>query len=234
MTKSTIDRVSMIGQLFLCGCDESGGTGKPPDFELFYFYLNVRECTGLHDIISLGLPSEAMDVSIKKKKARVSPTTKIMENIQKGEANFNEAVASMTKSFNNENETNHRVALVNELESLETSLSKLEEEKIKYIVLFTTEQSKPKDEKNKTLLRAYKDMVTTTTNRVKTKEKAISNVNEQLELLNKKAKPCREETLVDSTYKEVSSLSKDMNELIDSGSSVSSLDLDSDSNITAV
>ena len=94
-----------------------------------------------------------------------------MENIQKGEANFNEAVASMTKSFNNENETNHRVALVNELESLETSLSKLEEEKIKYIVLFTTEQSKPKDEKNKTLLRAYKDMVTTTTNRVKTKEK---------------------------------------------------------------
>ena len=54
-----------------------------------------------------------------------------MENIQKGEANFNEAVASMTKSFNNENETNQRVALVNELESLETSLSKLEEEKIK-------------------------------------------------------------------------------------------------------
>ena len=157
-----------------------------------------------------------------------------MENIQKGEVNFNEAVASMTKSFNNENETNHRVALVNGLESLETSLSKLEEEKIKYIVLFTTEQSKPKDERNKTLLRAYKDMVTTTTNRVKTKEKAISNVNEQLELLNKKAKPCREETLVDSTYKEVSSLSKDMNELIDSGSSVSSLDLDSDSNITAV
>ena len=45
-----------------------------------------------------------------------------MENIQKGEVNFNEAVASMTKSFNNENETNHRVALVNELESLETSL----------------------------------------------------------------------------------------------------------------
>ena len=68
MTKSTIDRVSMIGQLFLCGCDESGGTGKPPDFELFYFYLNVRECTGLHDIISLGLPSEAKDVSIIKKK----------------------------------------------------------------------------------------------------------------------------------------------------------------------
>ena len=157
-----------------------------------------------------------------------------MENIQKGEANFNEAVASMTKSFNNENETNHRVALVNELESLETSLSKLEEEKTKYIVLFTTEQSKPKDAKNKTLLRAYKDMVTTTTNRVKTKEKAISNVNEQLEQLNKKANQCREETLVDSTYKEVSSLSKDMNELIDSGSSVSSLDLDSDSKITAV
>ena len=175
-----------------------------------------------------------MYVSIKKKKARISPTAKIMENMQKGDVNFNEAVASMTKSFNNENETNHRVALVNELESLETSLSKLEEEKIKYIVLFTNEQSKPKDERNKTLLRAYKDMVTSTTNRVMTKVRAISNVNEQLEVLNKKAKPCEEENLVDNIYKEVSSLSKDMNELNDSDSSVSSLDLDLDSKLAAV
>ena len=121
-----------------------------------------------------------------------------------------------------------------ELESLETSLSKLEEEKIKYIVLFTTEQSQPKDERNKTLLRAYIDMVTSTTNRVKTKVRAISNVNEQLEVLNKTAKPCEEENLVDNIYKEVSSLSKDMNELNDSDSSVSSLDLDLDSKLTAV
>ena len=157
-----------------------------------------------------------------------------MENMQKGDVNFNESLASMTKSFNNENETNHRVALVNELESLETSLSKLEEEKIKYIVLFTTEQSKPKDERNKTLLQAYKDMVTSTTNRVKTKVKAISNVNEQLEVLNKKAKPCEEENLVDNISKEVSTISKDMFELNDRDSSVSSLDLDLDSKLTSV
>ena len=93
----------------------------------------------------------------------------------------------MTKSFHDENDTNHRVSLVNELESLETLLFKLEEEKIKDIVLFATEKGRSKEERIKTLLRTYKDMVTSTTNRVKTKKRAILNVTEPLEQLNKKS-----------------------------------------------
>ena len=81
-----------MGQHFLCGCNESDGTGKPPDFESFHFYLNVRKCTGLHDIISLSLPSEVMVVSVKEKKSRISLTTKIMEKMQKGDVKFNDAV----------------------------------------------------------------------------------------------------------------------------------------------
>ena len=36
--------------------------GKPPDIELYYFYLNVRMAEGLHDILSLNISAEDLNI----------------------------------------------------------------------------------------------------------------------------------------------------------------------------
>ena len=55
MTKFTIDRVRMIGQpsFYAVVMNQVAQVSH-------LIFNHFRECTGLHDIISLGLPSEAM------------------------------------------------------------------------------------------------------------------------------------------------------------------------------
>ena len=66
------------------GGDEVSSNGKPPDYEAYYFYVNVRECTGLHDVISLDIPIDSLSlVNNSRKKTRISPTLRTLESVLK-------------------------------------------------------------------------------------------------------------------------------------------------------
>ena len=77
---------------FMCCGDEKGGNGKPPDYESYYFYINVRETDGLHGVLSLGISPEALNLASKpKQRIRVSPAISILKDMQRNDQKFEAA-----------------------------------------------------------------------------------------------------------------------------------------------
>lgn len=172
---------------YYVGGDEKGSNGKPPDYEAYYFYVNVRECTGLHDVISLGIPADSLTLSSNsRKKARISPTIRILENMQKTDAKMDTAVESIATSMMENNLTTYKVSLFNEKEALEKSMSTFESEHLNFLIRYTEEKAKTNG--NKELIKAYKKLMNKASARVKEKKKAIKEVSIQLDEIKSKVK----------------------------------------------
>ena len=172
---------------YYVGGDEKGSNGKPPDYEAYYFYVNVRECTGLHDVISLGIPADSLTLSTNtRKKARISPTILMLEKMQKTDAKMDTAVESIATSMMESNLTTYKVSLFNEKEALEKSMSTFESEHLNFLIKYSEEIAKTNG--NKKLIKAYKKLMNKASARVKEKKKAIKEVSIQLDELKSKMK----------------------------------------------
>ena len=202
---------------FMCGGDEKGGNGKPPDYELYYFYINVRETDGLHDVLSLGISPEALNLASKPKhRNRLSPAVSILKEMQKDDKKFEAAVSAMAISFKEGNLNTLRISLTNELESLQQSQKSFEEDKLKYFI--QAQQEQRKEDGDEVLIEVYKKMMRKASRRAKRKKAEIVSLREQLKKINEE---------INSQIK-IKDIGRENNEAIDNNSSSSNEDGSSD------
>ena len=201
---------------FMCGGDEKGGNGKPPDYELYYFYINVRETDGLHDVLSLGISVEALNLASKPKHRRLSPAVSILKEMQKDDKKFEAAVSAMAISFKEGNLNTLRISLTNELESLQQSQKSFEEDKLKYFI--QAQQEQRKEDGDEVLIEVYKKMMRKASRRAKRKKAEIVSLREQLKKINEE---------INSQIK-MKDIGRENNEAIDNNSSSSNEDGSSD------